>query len=80
MYHVIEISYFLHIFVQRLEQTTSKRIIKIETDFSLTLLQACCEGFNDAWNLYEYICNVYKYVEIEGRKLDKKTITYVAIL
>lgn len=70
------ISFFFKFFLDHFRQISTKRISKIETDFSLVLLNSCCAIFNDI-NLYHYINIIYESVE-SNKPIDKNlTILHV---
>lgn len=64
------VRFFLSQFRNKLKLITTKTVKKIETDFSLVLLHAACQTFNDM-NLYQYI----NYLYSEENKENKKDLT-----
>ena len=70
------ITFFLKTFCDNLRLITTKKIQKVETDFSLVLLKSSCTAFNQV-NFYTYINDIFDEVE-EGKDIDKDlTILHV---
>ena len=67
-------------FVRALSEISKKRIQKIETDGSLTLLQACCNSFNYR-SIFEYMKLIFKAVvdKIDDalKELEKLTVIHI---
>lgn len=75
---VIDIRHFLDIVTDYLRKMTSYRpvIDKIETDFSLALLQSVSRSFNNV-TLSEYIKTIYEDTEIEIPAPSRWTVIHI---
>lgn len=73
---VTAIQHFLDVFNQYLNKISTQKINKVETDFSLALLQSACKAFN-GMNLSLYIQYMYDKYEKNIKTDVKVTVLHV---